>query len=35
MGLSRTVGLIFGWYDNLDLLVATPNGRRETHAMAT
>ena len=35
MGLSRTVGLIFGWYDNFDLLLSTPNGRRETHAMAT
>ena len=34
MGLSRTVGLIFGWYDNFDLLVSTPNGRCETHAMA-
>ena len=35
MGLSRTVGLVFGWYDNFDLSVSTPNGRRETHAMAT
>ncbi len=35
MGLTQTVGLIFGWYDNFDLLVSTPNGRRETHAMAT
>ena len=35
MGLSRTVGLVFGWYDNFDLLLSTPNGRRETHAMAT
>ena len=35
MGLSRTAGIIFGWYDNFDLLVSTPNGRRETHAMAT
>ena len=35
MGLSWTVGLIFGWYDNFDLLVSTPNGRREIHAMAT
>ena len=35
MGLTQTVGVIFGWYDNFDLLVSTPNGRRETHAMAT
>ena len=35
MGLTQTVGLTFGWYDNFDLLVSTPNGRRETHAMAT
>ena len=35
MGLTKTVGSIFGWYDNFDLLVSTPNGRRETHAMAT
>ena len=35
MGLSRSVGLVFGWYDNFDLSVSTPNGRRETHAMAT
>ena len=35
MGLTPNVGLIFGWYDNFDLLVSTPNGRRETHAMAT
>ena len=24
----------FGWFDNFDLLVSTPNGRRETHVMA-
>ena len=35
MGLTRNVGIIFGWYDNFDLFVSTPNGRRETHAMAT
>ena len=35
MGFTQTVGLVFGWYDNFDLLVSTPNGRRETHAMAT
>ena len=34
MGLSRRVGPIFGWFDNLDLLVSTPNGRRDTHVMA-
>ena len=35
MGLTPPAGLIFGWYDNYDLLVSTPNGHRETHAMAT
>ena len=34
MGLSRRVGSIFGWFDNLDLLVSTPNGRRDTDVMA-
>ena len=34
MGLSRRVGPIFGWFDNFDLSVSTPNGRRETHVMA-
>ena len=34
IGLMRRVGPIFGWFDNVDLLVCTPNGRRETHAMA-
>ena len=34
MGLSRRVGPIFGLFDNLDLLVSTPNGRRDTHVMA-
>ena len=34
-GFNQTVGLVFGWYNNFDLLVSTPNGRRETHAMAT
>ena len=34
MGLMRNVGPIFGWFDNLDLLVSTPNGRRATHVMA-
>ena len=33
--LTQTVGLTSGWYDNFDLLVSTPNGCRETHAMAT
>jgi len=33
MGLTRRVGTIFGWFDNLDLLISTPNGRRETHVM--
>ena len=34
IGLMRRVGPIFGWFDNCELLVCTPNGRRETHAMA-
>ena len=34
MGLTRRVGPIFGWFDNLDLNICTPNGRRETHVMA-
>ena len=34
IGLMRRVVPIFGWFDNFDLLVCTPNGRRETHAMA-
>lgn len=35
VGFTKSVGLVFGWYDNFDLMVSTPNGRRETHAMAT
>ena len=35
MGFTQIMGLVFGWCDNFDLLVSTPNGRRETHAMAT
>ena len=35
MGITSNAGLVSGWYDNFDLLVSTPNGRRETHAMAT
>ena len=34
MGLERRVCVIFGWMDNLDLQIHTPNGRRNTHAMA-
>ena len=34
IGLMRRVSPICGWFDNFDLLVCTPNGRRETHAMA-
>lgn len=34
MGLEKQVGVIFGWMDNLDLQINTPNGRRDTHAMA-
>ena len=35
MCLSKSVGHVFGWYDNFYLTVSTPNERRETHAMAT
>ena len=35
MGFTQIMGLVFGWCDNFDLLVSTPNCRRETHAMAT
>ena len=35
MGLSRTVGHLFGWYDNLDLSVSTLNKRHETFALGT
>ncbi len=35
MGFTKSAGLVFGWYDNFDLMVSTPNGCRETHAMAT
>ena len=34
MGLERRVGVMFGWMDSLDLQIHTPNGRRNTHAMA-
>ncbi|KAG0722409.1 hypothetical protein GWK47_006036 [Chionoecetes opilio] len=34
MGLCRTVGVIFAWFDNLDLQVFTPNGRRTTHVLS-
>ena len=33
-GLSKEVGVIFGWYDNVDMFLSTPNGRRETHIMS-
>lgn len=35
MGITPSAEIISGWFDNFDLLVSTPNGRRETHAMAT
>ncbi len=35
MGFTKSAGLVFGWYDNFDLMVSTPNGCRETHAMET
>ena len=34
LGLSSSIGIIFGWFDNLDLSLSTPNGRRETHVMS-
>ena len=34
LGLTSRTGIIFGWFDNLDLFLSTPNGRRETHVMA-
>ena len=34
LGLSRTVGVIFAWFENLDLQVFTPNGRRATHVLS-
>ena len=33
IGLERRVGVIFGWMDNLDLQIHTPNGRRNTHVL--
>ncbi len=35
MGITSNAGLVSGWFDNFDLFLSTPNGRRETHAMAT
>ncbi|KAH3748409.1 hypothetical protein DPMN_182854 [Dreissena polymorpha] len=35
MGLNRRIEPGFGWFDNFDLAISFPNGRRETHAMAT
>ena len=34
LGLTSRTGIIFGWFDNLDLFLSTPNGRRETPLMA-
>ena len=34
MGLESRIGAIFGWMDNLDLQVLTPNGCTDTHAKA-
>ena len=31
IGLTKEMGPIFGWFDNYDLLVCTPNGHRECH----
>ena len=35
LGLDYHIGPIFSWCDNYDLVVFTPNGCRETHAMVT
>ena len=34
IGFSKLTGPLSGWCDNYDLLVCTPNGRRETHCLA-
>ena len=34
IGLRIKVGPLSSWCDNYDLLVCTPNGRRETHCIA-
>ena len=33
-GFSKVAGPLSGWCDSYDLLVCTPNGRRETHCLA-
>ena len=33
MGLDVNVGALSGWYDNLDLQLCTPSGKKNTHAM--
>lgn len=35
MGLSWTVRLVFGWYDNFDLLVSAPKGHHDTLTRST
>ena len=34
MGLSKRVGIIFAWFDNLDLQVFTPSGQCSTHVLS-
>ena len=34
VGLNKMTGPLSGWCDSYDLLVYTPNGRRETHCLA-
>lgn len=33
LGLSSEIGPIFGWGDNFDLMVCSPNGQKSPHAM--
>lgn len=35
MGFTKSARVVFGWYDNFDIMVSTQNGRRETYDMAT
>ncbi len=35
LGLTTEIGPIFGWCDNYDLWIASPNGTKSTHAMVS
>ena len=35
LGLSSDIGPIFGWFDNYDLYIASPNGTKSMHAMVS